>query len=239
MEIDNPILITGAARSGTSLTAGIIHICGAWGGKMAGPTMYNKRGMFENSQIRQQLIKPFLRSINCDPLGQRPLPNTWVVRKIALSSYWRWRLDVIQILNSQGYKGNKKWMYKGAKMCLMWPMWHLAFQKAIWVIVRRDKDDIVYSCLKTGFMRKCENRKGWEDWVDCHLDKFKEMEAVGLKIYEIWPQKIINGDLSEIRQLIDQLGLKWENDKVMAFIEPALWSGKAKIKKGVSNDTQG
>ena len=33
----DPILITGCARSGTSMIAGVINICGAFGGDMAGP----------------------------------------------------------------------------------------------------------------------------------------------------------------------------------------------------------
>ena len=41
----NPIIITGCARSGTSLTAGVINICGAGGGEMSGATIYNKKGM--------------------------------------------------------------------------------------------------------------------------------------------------------------------------------------------------
>ncbi len=43
-----PIIVTGCARSGTSLTAGVLHLCGAWIGKCTGPTAYKKRGQFEN-----------------------------------------------------------------------------------------------------------------------------------------------------------------------------------------------
>jgi len=37
----SPILIVGAARSGTSLVAGIINMSGAFGGIMAGPQKSN------------------------------------------------------------------------------------------------------------------------------------------------------------------------------------------------------
>ena len=58
-----PILITGAARSGTSMTAGNIHKCGAWGGDMAGSTRYNRKGMFENTEIRNTMVKTIMKSI--------------------------------------------------------------------------------------------------------------------------------------------------------------------------------
>jgi hypothetical protein len=67
-----PILITGCARSGTSMTAGIVHICGAFGGRMSGPTPNNRKGMFENEEVRNQIVKPYLSSIGADPLGQKP-----------------------------------------------------------------------------------------------------------------------------------------------------------------------
>jgi hypothetical protein len=54
----DPILITGAARSGTSMTAGVINICGAFGGVLSGPNKNNKKGMFENNRIRQDIAKP-------------------------------------------------------------------------------------------------------------------------------------------------------------------------------------
>ena len=44
-----PIIITGCARSGTSMIAGIIHLCGAWKGNTSGPNKYNKKGNYNNS----------------------------------------------------------------------------------------------------------------------------------------------------------------------------------------------
>jgi hypothetical protein len=49
----SPIIITGCARSGTSMIAGIINLCGAWKGVTSGPNKYNAKGMFENHELRQ------------------------------------------------------------------------------------------------------------------------------------------------------------------------------------------
>lgn len=217
IRIPDPILITGAARSGTSIVAGIVHYCGAWGGKMTGPTPYNKKGQFENGQIRNALVKPFLRSIGCDPLGQHPLPD---LRGFPVDT--QWRNKVLSIMREQGYKKGP-WFYKGAKMCLFWPQWHFAFPNAKWVIVRREEDGIVNSCLKTGFMRAFRNAKGWRGWVQHHLVRFQEMRDAGLDVVEVWPSKVIVGNFGEMKNAISHIGLNWNRDIIHDFIEPRLW----------------
>jgi hypothetical protein len=234
LDIDQPIFITGAARSGTSMTAGVINLCGAWGGVMSGPTIHNKKGMFENNALRA-MNKDFLTKMRCDPLGQRPLPKINVVMSYAMSNFQDWRREVLNNLKKQGQKEDRSWFYKGAKMCLLWPMWYLSFQKAHWIIVRRKKEDIIRSCMKTGFMRKCDGPKGWDSWVDEHLRRFKEMKNAGLNIHEVWPQHMVSGDFSEIRSVVENLGLKWNREKVTEFITPALWSAGV-IPEEVTDD---
>lgn len=227
MMVNKPILITGCARSGTSMTAGIINVSGAWGGKLSGPTRFNKKGMFENKEIRQDLVKPYLRSINADPMGQDPLPDIESCKLISVRAINNWRIRIIDILRSQGYPGNNQiWFYKGAKMCLFWPIWARAFPDARWVIVRRKTGDIVNSCLRTTFMRAYKKASGWYYWVDQHKERFIEMHQAGLNIREVWPQKMIGNDFSEIEDVVKSLGLNWDYDKAIEFVEPALWSGK-------------
>ena len=48
----DPILITGLPRSGTSLTAGCLHACGAW----VGDTV---KGLYENEAVREKVVKTF------------------------------------------------------------------------------------------------------------------------------------------------------------------------------------
>jgi len=224
--VTDPILITGAARSGTSMIAGCVFRCGAWGGKMSGPTRYNQRGMYENSEIRNQIVKPFLRKIGVDPLCQNPLPDIVKIEEMAYEVGEQWVGWVLRIIKRQGYKKGP-WFYKGAKMCLLWPIWHEMFPFAKWVIVRRNAHDIASSCLKTGFMRGHKNRAGWLYWVAQHENRFREMYEAGLKIREVWPHKaIVYADFSELRGVIEWLGLEWNEKEVMEFISPALWSGK-------------
>ena len=142
-----PILITGCARSGTSLIAGIINICGAFGGIMSGPNSNNAKGMFENVNIRNGIVKKYYQSIGVDKLGQYPLPD---INNLPIPPDWKEKVENVML--NDGYKDGL-WMYKGAKMCQHWPVWNNAFPDAKWVIVRRKTPDIINSCIRTNFMR--------------------------------------------------------------------------------------
>jgi len=223
-DILEPILVTGAARSGTSMTAGVFHLCGAWGGQMSGPTSNNRRGMFENARIRNTIVKPYLKRIGVDPLGQHPLPDVNNLPQLR-----DLRSRVLGEILAQGYRPKQgEWMYKGAKMCLLWPLWHEAFPRARWVVVRREKADIVNSCLRTGFMRAFRDAKGWEGWVEAHEARFSEMHAADLDIHEVWPTKMIQGDFTEIQSAVEDFFLEWREDEVRKFISPTLWNGGRK-----------
>ncbi len=232
--IDEPILITGAARSRTSLVAGIVHICGAWSGRTAGPTGANKKGMFELSNIRNRIMKPFLRTHGWDPMGQFPLPNIKTVHELAPREAGVWAKEILAIIAEEKpyqcdtcgqqhgrYKG-ETWMYKGAKMCLMWPIWHMAFPRAKWVIVRRNTEDIVISCLKTRFMRAFSNASGWQSWVEEHLRRFQEMHEAGLDIQEIDTDLIYDGDFAPARAVIETLGLVWKQKAIQNLIDRSI-----------------
>ncbi len=240
IKLPDPILITGCARSGTSMVAGIIHLCGAFGGKMSGATRNNEKGMFENSKIREQVVKPYLRSLKVDPMGQYPLPD--VHGGLAIPSDWREKTE--EVMLEDGYKAGP-WMYKGAKMALAWPVWHYAFPDAKWIIVRRKTTDIISSCMKTSFMAAFTTSRNWEAvgvdneadgwkwWVHQHEDRFREMIEAGLNVKIIWPEKMVLGDYKEIYQAVKWLDLEW-NSEALSFVDPKLWKAR-KVKELVRN----
>lgn len=232
----SPILITGCARSGTSMIAGAINICGVFGGNMSGPNGSNKKGMFENARIRNKILKPYLRDLSVDILGQYPLPD---ISTLPIPSDWRSRVE--RIIKDEGYNTGP-WMYKGAKMCLTWPIWAHAFPDAKWLIVRRRSGDIANSCLKTNFMRAFgrdifqkavgvdNERDGWLWWVNQHLARFREMIDGGLNVKVVWPDRMVSGDYRQLKETIEWLGLEW-NSEVLNFIDPKLWHSRNKRDK--------
>ena len=230
-----PILITGCARSGTSLVAGIINQRGAFGGNMSGPNHNNAKGMFENARIRQEIVKPFFKSMDVDPLGQYPLPD---IDSMLIPHGWDKK--VTQVMIDEGYEGGP-WMYKGAKMCLHWPVWNYAFPNAKWIIVRRKPSDIINSCMRTGFMKAFGNQanqravraknvwEGWMWWIHQHEDRFREMINEGLNCKIIWPERMVDGDYSQIKEMLEWLGLEW-GPEITDFIEPKLWKARQQQK---------
>jgi len=214
---ESPILVTGCARSGTSLVAGIIHLCGAFGGNLLGPWEYNKKGQFENLYIRENMVKPYLNAIMADPRGQRPLPVAESVPVII-----DWHEYFLEVMVEQGYIDGPIF-YKGAKMCLMWPVWSTAFPKAKWIIVRRDDKGIIASCLRAPFMTAYTDEEGWQYWVNHHKLCWNEMRDAELDIFEIWTPPLIDGDLSGAKEMIQWLGLEWDEEKIDEFVSPELW----------------
>ena len=189
--------------------------------------------MYENARIRNDITKPYLKQLGLDPLGQYPLPD---VGSLPIPMDWRQRVE--QVMTAEGYESGP-WFYKGAKMCLFWPVWHYAFPHAKWIIVRRRTGDIVSSCCKTAFMRAfrhkeaqravgaTDEREGWLWWVEQHLERFREMIDVGLNVKVIWPERMVSGDYGQMMETIDWLGLKW-NSEVLGFIDPKLWKSRRK-----------
>lgn len=229
MNMKSPILITGAARSGAGMIAGVINLCGAFGGVMT-----NKRGLYENDNIRETVVKPYLRRSGADERGQYPLPdlNTDVV----IPKYFKSGIEKIMV--REGYQEGP-WMYKDARIALMWPVWHYAFPNAKWIIVRRRTGDIIQSCLKTGYMlafAESSNRssinvqseeEGWLWWVHQYEKRFVEMLTEGVNCKIIWPERMLNGDYHQLYDALDWLGLEWKTE-VLTFIDPLLWSSRKK-----------
>ena len=226
-----PILITGCARSGTSMVAGAINLCGAFGGSMSGKNSYNRKGMFENYKIRQNIVKPFLRSISVDPLGQYPLPK---IGTLKIPTYWCSRIEDVML--EQGYTGGH-WFYKCAKATSIWPVFHYAFPNAKWVVVRRKTEDIINSCTKTAFMKAFhkehirravgakDEHDGWLWWVNQHEARWVEMIEAGLNVQMVWPERMVLGDYTQLFSIVEWLGLKW-NSEVLEFVDQKLWHSR-------------
>jgi len=230
---NTPTLITGAARSGTSMVAACINLCGAWKGNTVGPSRWNAKGMFENYELRQRVVKPLLRNLNTDPRGQYPLLCTEDV-KIPQN----FKDSVLDIIKNQGWVEENPWMYKCVKMSLIWPVWKYAFPRSKWVIVRRRNEDVIYSCMKTAFMTEfahietlkelgfTKEEEGWNWWVEFYKKKFVEIVNSGVNVKVIWPEKMVHGDYSELKDTIEWLGLEWNGQAITDFIEPRLWKSR-------------
>lgn len=215
-----PILITGLPRSGTSMVAGIINCCGIFGGKLLRGNKDNQRGYFENTEIRNKIDKALLKQMNCDPRGQNILPEVSpLIYPILRQNI---KNDVLSILKKDGWRKDVRWFFKDAKLSLLWPVWNYAFPDAQWVIVRRPDEQIIESCLNTGFMSGRKTRKSWTQYIEYHKKRFKEIKT-NCNARELWSNKIVDSSFCELNEILDWLDLVW-NDSIYDLIEPEIYN---------------
>ena len=74
-----------------------------------------------------------------------------------------------------------------------------------------------------------KDAEGWLHWVHQYEAKFVEMIEAGLNCKVIWPERMINGDYKQLHEVVEWLGLTW-NDKALDFIKIFSWN-----KEGVKN----
>jgi len=227
-----PILITGCPRSGASLIAFVINICGAYAGGVSVNEMYT------NVDIKNTLVKPYLDRMGADPEGQFPLPDSF---GITIPLDWKERVEAI--IESQGYVDGQ-WMYKDSRSALIWPLWNNSFPNAKWLIVRRRTADVIESCKQTAHMSAFKNQKNWQAtksrtefaawlwYVHQYELKFVEMINNGLNCKIIWPERMLNKDYKQIHEVIEWLGLEWK-DEALDPINILLWGNPVKERRKI------
>jgi len=169
---------------------------------------YQPQGFFEHRGIRDGIVKPLLKSLGADPVGQRPLPARFLkptaLEARTLASRIRKELDGAEA-------------YKDAKTLLVWQYFHRAFPDATWVLVRRDARAIARSCLRTPFMKRRKYLAGWLDWVQEHEDRMEDLKISGARVLEIWPDP---NEPEGFRPMIEALGLPYDSKAVASALVP-------------------
>jgi hypothetical protein len=215
-----PILITGCPRSGASMIAGVLKICGAFSGNCAVSPEDPYRWMYENVNMCK-LEEHYLASIGADFTGQRDFPVTKELQ-IPLT----WNAEMNRIILRDGYESGE-WMYKSRRIALLWPIWQYAYPNAKWIIVRRRTGDIVHSCMNTDFMNAYSTREDWIEMVHQYEERFIEIISEGLNVRVVWPHRMAEGNYQQLFELLDWLGLEWKTD-VLNFIDPMFWKLRKK-----------
>lgn len=201
--VEPPLLITGAPRSGTSLTAHAFRACGAWVGKTT--------TQCENGRIREDVLKPILREGGMDELALRSFADVegdpGEVRK-----------RVAEILEAQGYDGGP-WLYKDAKLVFCWRTWDEAFPRATWVTVWRPPTEIVASFGRWGLSKKIDF--DGDRVVREHQSRARELyiERPGRSFVAI-PRRLIEGVEDQYRRIADEYGIPWRGGAVRDVVDP-------------------
>lgn len=217
----SPVLITGVERSGAGLIARIVDRMGGFGGTCS--------RMFENYSLTWNLRLRIYREQGVDEMAQYPLPNP---DRITITG-GDFRQYVEGVIQSQGYQAGV-WYYKSSRVAQVWPVWHRAFPQAKYIIVRRKTPDIINSCLKTSHMKAFsipENRErinaeteadGWLWWIRQHDNMFRDMIDAGLNCQVVWPDRMCDGNYEQIREMLEWIGLPFDERRVREEIEPLI-----------------
>jgi len=216
---DRPILVTGLPRSGTSLVAGLLAESGAWVGRTVPGGPPNPRGFFEHIALREGVNKGILRALGMDPLGVRRLPAPDELLPVD-----NLRETVQRILREEGYDGTRPWLFKDAKLTLLWPLWAQAFPRARWVIVERPLGDVIRSCRRTHFMAQHGlSEAQWQDWADAYRQRLHALRAGVAWWRDLESDPLVHGVTAPFVALAEALGLRPDLGRIRAFILPESW----------------
>lgn len=221
---NNIVLITGIERSGASLIARIVSLCGGFFGVHS--------SMYESINVRKLIDEYYSNVLSLSSNLQYPIPE---IEKIVQND--EWGDNVINALMLEGLNGSHTVCIKSPKICQTYPLWVNAFPEAKWIIVRRKTSEIVNSCIKTNYMKSYKDvqtlkrigvtseHDGWLQWARKHDEYFKGMVRSNINYMEVWPDRMVNGDYSQIFNMLGFIGLPW-NDKIVETIDPLLFKSK-------------
>lgn len=191
----DPIVVLGAARSGTSMVAGLFAQHGVWTGTCRQPDSYNAKGYFENLKLKPVLIERWghlKRDLK--------LPN----------EQDGFRDDVETILAEDGYDGGPWLMKHGA---LYWPAWH-EFDPTF-VCVYRNPVDILSSGTRGNFIR------GRRSVMLCHgaMEWCCQVEGG----FRVDSERLIDGDYEQIEEAFHAAGIGFDPRIADRWIDDDLW----------------
>ena len=222
---ERPFLITGLPRSGTSMTAGIFATLGLWTGTTVPGGPENPKGFFEHVALREQVTKGILAGHGFDPVGVRKLPPRDFNPNIRFNNSLTLRQTIEAIIRADGYEPHRPWMYKGAKMSLLWRMFDKAFPKAIWIVVSREREGFVKSCLKTSFMMPHSSDPDfWHQLADDYEERLTDLSKSVATVHHVKTDAVIQGDFTAIEKICLAHGLDYRADDVADFVSPQFWN---------------
>ena len=224
MKLPEPIFVTSIPRSGSSMVAGILSLCGIDAGATLNQDKPYTRYVYENQRLRGLVSFAFKENL-ADPQAQFPLPSEHFLLPM------NFRQHCFGIMTKEGVSGS--WFYKDNRLPLIWQEINKVFPMAKWVVVCRDNESILKSCEKTGFMQAFSKSyilqqigketavEGWKWWLQQYQERVLEMQYA-LNIRFIYPEKMIHGNFQEMQSVVEWCEGKWNEVAVKQFIEPKL-----------------
>lgn len=200
------IFVVGPPRCGSSMTAALLHTCGAWGRVWKSVTQSG----FHLSVMDSCIFIPVLHEQKCGVTFQQTvLPTVPCVNSGLDVPNFANRLE--GALHQAGYTNGP--VVVRSHVLLPFIL-HIAERvpTSVFVMVHRDPAYIKQSAEATTWMQS----PGW-DWntyaglYNAEMDRFTSQLSEE-RVVKIHPQLYIDGNVSELADAVHKLGLEWSDD---------------------------
>lgn len=165
---NRPIFIVSPPRTGSSLIASLINFTGIFGGDMKPPDEWNKRGYYENFQLRNILID-FLRENDSQLMYKRFHPVNLMTTIDGLKN------KITQIMFEEGIQPGQRFFLKNFKMVFAWKSFYTAFPDAKWIFIERNQKNMVNSMINAPFLVH-DNENDWNVFLNSFMENIKSIK---------------------------------------------------------------
>lgn len=183
------------------MTAGIFARHGVWTGSCFMGDRHNPRGYFENIDIKS-LMKMWFGNLVHENKLATPREN--------------WKQAVEHTIREDGYHSGP-WLVKTS------PLYYRVWEEfsPFWVNVRRPKEHIINSCLKTRMVNRPKEDLG--RFIDFHNEL---MDQRGV---DVFTEELIDGDYSSLENAFDYCGLEFNETIARNFIREDHWHFRSSL----------
>lgn len=244
-EIDQMVFVATLPRSGSSLDCGILEVCGAFGGKTIGCVPANPKGIFESRGLNNLLLRPILDEMEIrNPHGLLMVHKSGGPPRELFTDF---KQDLSYGLNKEGYKGGVAY-FKNGIYTFMFNRINELFPNAIWVLPYRNANSVIASVKRINPDKPLDKIK--RDIKDYRFMYDHISREAGDRAFIIDNDELMAGEFGQIKSVIERIGLTWNNEAVMEWVEQDLWgeskyaneesdsipSEKNKIQRGGNNN---
>jgi hypothetical protein len=185
------------------MTAGLLHMHGAWVGTCREGDAKNPRGYFE-SVPQKHLLKGWYKAIVAKGIVPEPKPG--------------WKDAIREAIRKDGYSGGP-WLMKHS--ALYWKTWG-EFENPKWVICRRDPEDTFQSCRRSKLLAPNATDDHLRHVIRLHHE---QMDIIRDRFggVEVDTQAVAKGDFDTIAAAVEHAGLDYSEQTVREFVDPSFW----------------
>lgn len=216
------IFVIGPPRSGSSMTAGFLNLCGAWGRVHRDI----QRSGFHLNVVDKCMLLPnierasYLLDLAGTNLPGVPCPENGLELTDAVPR-------ITGALSSVGWQKGTAVVRSHLALPFV-PSLQRQFADAVFVFVHRDPFDAVEAVSRTGWLPLRNDRQFWHTYIsrfNAEMTRFSNMP--GVRGYNVRPQLLIDGNDGEIKAVCADLGLTWgtEADNLLQTLQKGKSNG--------------